>query len=313
MKTFITYLKDFIQTDFNWKTYSSIFLFLSIAIFTNYYFDLKNSLFDCQKNSIFRFLLYLSLYSTAYYGTLTIYLLTTKINYFNNKSLLIKSFSALLLIAFDSSFKITAEDLSYSLSFASEQASYCSKILNLLLPIVAYIIGFFILRNQFDKNAKHLYGLTTQDFHWKPYSLLLFIMVPFIAIASFQADFTTQYPFFKYWLFEPSFGLTQKQQFYAYESLYLFNFVNIELLFRGVLVIGMVHYLGPKAILPMIVTYTFLHFGKPPLEAISSALGGYILGVIAFRTTTIFGGILLHIGIALLMDLFAIQQLRNPF
>ena len=42
---------------------------------------------------------------------------------------------------------------------------------------------------------------------------------------------------------------------------YLFNFFNIELLFRGVLVIGMVHYLGPKAILPMVVTYAFLHFG----------------------------------------------------
>ncbi len=75
--------------------------------------------------------------------------------------------------------------------------------------------------------------------------------------------------------------------------------------------IGMVQWMGKEAILPMVVTYAFLHFGKPFPETISSIFGGYILGIFAYKTENIMGGIFIHMAIALLMDVFAIWQLIN--
>ncbi len=76
----------------------------------------------------------------------------------------------------------------------------------------------------------------------------------------------------------------------AYEFFYGMDFFNLELLFRGFLVIGLSQVLGKDAIIPMVTTYCFLHFGKPVGEQISSIVGGYILGVIAFYTRGIWGG-----------------------
>lgn len=62
---------------------------------------------------------------------------------------------------------------------------------------------------------------------------------------------------------------------------YAWDFVSVELAFRGFLIIGMIKILGKGAVLPMAVTYAFYHFGKPAGETISSVFGGYILGIIA--------------------------------
>ena len=52
-----------------------------------------------------------------------------------------------------------------------------------------------------------------------------------------------------------------------------------------------------------------LHFGKPLGECISSVFGGYILGVIALYSRNIWGGVVLHMGVAALMELAAFSQL----
>jgi hypothetical protein len=43
-------------------------------------------------------------------------------------------------------------------------------------------------------------------------------------------------------------------------------------------------------------------------EAVSSIFGGYILGVIALQTRSIWGGILVHVGIAWMMEAIAWLQ-----
>jgi hypothetical protein len=55
----------------------------------------------------------------------------------------------------------------------------------------------------------------------------------------------------------------------------------------------------------MITVYCFLHFGKPAGEAISSIFGGYILGILAFRSRNIYGGLIAHLGVAWGMDWLA--------
>jgi hypothetical protein len=67
-------------------------------------------------------------------------------------------------------------------------------------------------------------------------------------------------------------------------------------------------YLGSGAIWVMVAVYVFIHFNKPMFEAIGSFFGGYILGVIAYYSRSIYGGIFIHIGVALLMELFAFLQ-----
>jgi membrane protease YdiL (CAAX protease family) len=44
-------------------------------------------------------------------------------------------------------------------------------------------------------------------------------------------------------------------------------------------------------------------------ESIGAAFGGLILGVIAMRTGSIFGGIIVHIGVAMMMEAGAYAQL----
>ena len=88
-----------------------------------------------------------------------------------------------------------------------------------------------------------------------------------------------------------------------YELSYGSDFVSIELFFRGFLILAFVKWAGKETILPMAVFYCTIHFGKPLGECISSFLGGIILGVITYRTKTILGGLIVHLGIAWLMEL----------
>ncbi|HEY1023007.1 MAG TPA: CPBP family intramembrane glutamic endopeptidase, partial [Flavisolibacter sp.] len=81
------------------------------------------------------------------------------------------------------------------------------------------------------------------------------------------------------------------------------DFFSIELFFRGFLIFAFAKYAGQGAILPMAIFYCTIHFGKPLGECISSYFGGIILGVVAYRTQTILGGFLVHVGIAWLMEL----------
>jgi membrane protease YdiL (CAAX protease family) len=93
-----------------------------------------------------------------------------------------------------------------------------------------------------------------------------------------------------------------------YEMAYASSFISVELFFRGFLVLGFVRYLRGYAIVPMVACYCFLHFGKPLAETITSIFGGFVLGVFVYKTRNIWGGIIIHMGIALLMELFGYWQ-----
>jgi len=88
-----------------------------------------------------------------------------------------------------------------------------------------------------------------------------------------------------------------------FELFYGLDFFSTELYFRGFLVLAFVRWLGPAAILPMAVFYVTIHFGKPLGETISSFFGGYLLGIFAYYSRSIWGGVLVHIGLAWLMEL----------
>jgi hypothetical protein len=166
-------------------------------------------------------------------------------------------------------------------------------------------------------------GLTRKNFNALPYFGLLLCTVPLIALASTQHDFLLVYPKVKNLAFINGYAKPEWPWKLLYEISYGLDFLGIELFFRGLLVVVLVNYVGQDAraspgllqhgparsepsmdsVLPMAAFYCTIHFGKPLGECISSFFGGLILGVLAARTRTILGGLIVHLGLAWLMEI----------
>ncbi|WP_189663031.1 type II CAAX prenyl endopeptidase Rce1 family protein [Polaribacter sp. IC073] len=189
-------------------------------------------------------------------------------------------------------------------NIAPQKIFFYIKVISRSIRFIIFSFGILLFYALFEKVNKNFYGFSIKNTQWKPYLLLLLIVFPFIIIASFQPSFLKQYPsigstgsFINKWL-----------ALVIYEPIYLFDFISIEWFFRGFLILGMVKTLGSKAILPMVALYVFFHIGKPTGEIIGSAFGGYILGVVSLYSRSIIGGIIIHMGVAFLMDAIAIIQ-----
>ncbi|HTI12668.1 MAG TPA: CPBP family intramembrane glutamic endopeptidase [Puia sp.] len=147
------------------------------------------------------------------------------------------------------------------------------------------------------------FGLTVRGFRGRPYFLILLFLVPLVVLASTRPDFLHTYPKVKNIAFIGGCTTPLWPWQLLYEVSYGLDFLSIELFFRGLLVIGLARYAGEYAILPMAAFYCTIHFGKPLGECISSFFGGLALGVIALRTRSILGGLIVHLGLAWLMEL----------
>jgi hypothetical protein len=122
-------------------------------------------------------------------------------------------------------------------------------------------------------------------------------------LAATRPDFLHVYPKVKNVTFIDGYASPVWPWKLGYELSYGLDFLSIELFFRGLLVIGLVRYAGEQAILPMAAFYCTIHFGKPLGECISSYFGGMALGVLAYRTRSILGGLTVHLGLAWMMEL----------
>ncbi|HBF87299.1 MAG TPA: hypothetical protein DDX39_01565 [Bacteroidales bacterium] len=307
MKEIIGYLKTFIREDFNYKTYLFTAIFLTIAIYFNYTYGFERKLvirhYGTFQGYIFSFLFY----SLAYYSiAIPKFLIEKKKQYLLKSEFWIKSLVFISLIgavgAFNS-YKSIIDLFDLNGGFY-----YWMKILANSKRMVFYIIPLLIIKYVYDRQSKGLYGLQSKGFHWKPYFTMLLIMLPLITWASFQDDFLRTYPTIKLWKMNEVWGISKSQMAIIYELIYGWDFIFVELIFRGALVIGLATIIGKDAILPMVSVYAFLHFGKPLGETLGSIFGGYILGVIALYTKNILGGCVIHIGVAYLMEAAAFVQ-----
>ena len=165
-----------------------------------------------------------------------------------------------------------------------------------------------LLRVFVDKKVKGLYGLCSGNHHIKAYLSLFIVILPILITVSFTPGFLSYYPIGKPWRFEGLFGNPVWLNTTIFETIYMSDFVMVELIFRGALVIGMGTAIGRSAILPMVAVYVALHFGKPVMETISAIFGGLFLGALAFQTKHIWGGVIIHIGIALAIELIRFTQ-----
>ena len=97
-----------------------------------------------------------------------------------------------------------------------------------------------------------------------------------------------------------------------WELLYAAQFLSLEFFFRGFLLHGLRRALGANAIFVMLVPYCMIHYGKPMPETIGAIGAGLILGTLAMRTRSIWGGVMIHVGVAVSMDMLALGYCPPP-
>ena len=167
------------------------------------------------------------------------------------------------------------------------------------LLVIVSVTAFWYLK---DRKLGRLYGMSTGNIGAE-YLWMVLLMIPLIALAATRQDFLHTYP-----KAVTDAGLSSSASFIQlilFEIAYALNFFSIELFFRGLLVIGLIRYGGPRAIIPAACFYCCIHFTKPLAEAISSFFGGILLGIASYYSRSIWGGVIVHVGIAWLMEMAA--------
>ena len=157
------------------------------------------------------------------------------------------------------------------------------------------------------------FGLTRRGFVGPAYAVILLMAVPLLIAASFRPDFLASYP-----RYEPGIvRLPTDAHFWhavaTFELLYAFQFIALEVFFRGFMVMSLEPYIGSGSVPVMMCVYTFIHFVKPMPEALASIVGGYFLGVIAFYSRSVLGGVVVHIGIALTLEFLSFLRHAGVF
>lgn len=169
--------------------------------------------------------------------------------------------------------------------------------------VVFISIVIMLLHRLYEKRVGFYY--TGKMSKRKSYFFLFAFMIPLLVFASARDNFQQVYPKAKILTYYLNDAVSW-QHYLFFEFAYIFDFITIELFFRGLLIATMSRLLGIHSILPVALFYFSIHLGKPMQEAVSSFFGGFILGSISYQTKSIWGGCLVHIGIALSMELLSI-------
>jgi membrane protease YdiL (CAAX protease family) len=137
--------------------------------------------------------------------------------------------------------------------------------------------------------------------HLPIYLVAFVVVLGCVALVSFDEGFQSYYPFY---------GRCHRSwaDLLIWEFLYFLQFLGLELFFRGWWLKACKAQLGSAAIFAMIVPYVMIHFGKELPETLGAILAGVVLGTLAMRTKSIWGGLLVHTLVAISMDVAVLLQ-----
>ena len=190
----------------------------------------------------------------------------------------------------------------------SKDRYYLELVGSFMFRSVFIVLMLCIFRKLTDGHFG-LFGLKRTSKYLRVYGLIYVLLLPMFFLVSLTPQFLEFYPKMYITAYEGAMGWDRWQQIGLFELFYANDFIGVEGMFRGALVIGLARWLGPRAVLPMALTYMCIHLGKPDLELCSSVIGGYILGVLAWRTRHLWGGIIIHLGIAMFFEVVGITRL----
>lgn len=153
-------------------------------------------------------------------------------------------------------------------------------------------------------------SLPTKPIRTTTYVLLLVGALPLVALGATTPGFYASYPRSRELGFVVPEQSLQWTLLLGFWLIYGLNFVAVELFFRGWLILPFAKKHGTTLVIPMATAYCCVHFLKPPGEALASFFGGALLGIVALRTGSLRGGIILHIGIGACMELLGLWAAR---
>lgn len=147
------------------------------------------------------------------------------------------------------------------------------------------------------------YGLRLNEVlrHWRYYAIFGGVMAGMAILASFNSTFLNTYPF--YHLAGRSWT-----DLLLWELIYVLQFFCIEFFYRGFLLRGLQPSLGIASIYVSSLVYLTIHLPKPFLECAGSLAFGLILCLLGSLSRSIWGGVFVHVVLAVSMDLLSLFQ-----
>ena len=299
MSAVFKYIREFYHKEFNLGYFLLILLLLGTVIYLNYWHFLERRYAAGGKtkwsNFLGYYLLYLIPFATAF--LLQLFFFKDCTYYYNRWFWII-----LLLAPAFFSFRVNFDFHENIINkiWTGDELQFWLHCINWIVRVFVVLVPVFIIWMIKDKSNQPFYGTKALD-NIRPYLIMLLIMIPLLALASSQRDFLSMYPKAKF-LTQLQMG-HQKWRYIVYELCYGFDFVSIEFFFRGFLILSLLKICGTHCIIPVACFYCTIHFGKPMGEAISSFWGGMLLGIISYNTGSIWGGLIVHLGIAWFMEI----------
>ena len=274
---------------------------LSGLIYLNYWHGLQHRYIDSGSTWLARFtryyLLYLIPFATAFFLQLFFY---KDCSYYKNGWFWAILLSAPAFFSLKVNFDFQQSWILHRWQGADRE--FYLKSINWVVRAAVLMALVFIVWLLKDKNNQPFYGARHLA-AVQPYLLMLLIMIPLIALASTRPDFLEAYPKAKFIDKLPANNWTEKWRYLVFELCYGVDFISIEFFFRGFLILALLRICGMHCIIPVACFYCAIHLGKPMAEAISSFFGGTFLGIIVYNTGSIWGGLLVHLGIAWMMEI----------
>ena len=298
MSSVFKYIREFYQKEFNLYYFLFILLLIGTLIYLNYWHFLERRYAAGSKtkwgNFIGYYLLYFIPFATAFFLQLL---------FFKDCSYYKSSWFWIILILAPAFFSLRVNfDLQETIIkkiWNGDELQFWLRCINWAVRVLVLLLPVFIIWFIKDRNNQPFYGTKALD-NIRPYLIMVLIMLPLIALASTQKDFLHTYPKAK--LITQLQMAHQKWRYIVYELCYGFDFVSIEFFFRGFLILSLLKICGQHCIIPMACFYCAIHLGKPMGEAISSFWGGLLLGIVSYNTGSVWGGLIVHLGIAWFME-----------
>ncbi len=174
--------------------------------------------------------------------------------------------------------------------------------------ITLFVVPFLIIKFYLKERMTN-YGITLGDVDagLKITLLFLIIMIPIIWFVTAEPAFALTYPL----LFQ---ARDSWKIFFVYELGLFFYLFAWEFIWRGFLLFGLKEKFGYYAVIIQMIPFLILHYGKPDIETFGAIFGGLALGILAYRTLSIYYCVITHAGIMFSIDLISTLRYRaNDF
>ncbi|MCF8278510.1 MAG: hypothetical protein K9J17_17415 [Flavobacteriales bacterium] len=301
MKELYQAVNDFVRKDFSWPIYGITMLFLALAMVINYSPSIELNLFDTREGFDQRLGFYALLFGGSYFATALIASFGSEKSYLKDWRFWTLGFAFVFIATIPKLHILKLIDVRAQ-GWNLHEMVFVSRSHFFFHQMVISLVGLGIVKLIFQKWVDFDFGFRANWQTLKPYFFVLALVTPLVIGASFFPDFQRAYPQYKPWDYTDVFGFSIEKRAAIFELCYSTGFVAVEAIFRGALAITMVKIMGSRAVLAMASFYCVFHFGKPAGEAVGAFFGGYALGVLAIHSRSVLGGLIVHLGVAMLME-----------